>query len=81
MRLVDADPLPEAMKERKGYIGRASDPICLVEDAPTIDAVPVVRCKDCKYKGSLYSIYCAKEHNSEGRDWFCADGERRSPDA
>ena len=42
-----------------------------------VEAVPVVRCKDCKYKGSLYSISCAKQHNSEGRDWFCADGERK----
>ncbi len=40
MRLVDADALLKAMKERKWYIGRASDPVCLVEDAPTIDAVP-----------------------------------------
>lgn len=41
------------------------------------ETAEVVRCKDCKYKGSLYSICCAKEHNSEGRDWFCADGERK----
>ena len=41
MRLVDADPLLEQMKRRKDYVGRPSDPVCLVEDAPTVDAVPV----------------------------------------
>lgn len=29
------------MRRRKDYIGRPSDPVCLVEDAPTVDAVPV----------------------------------------
>ena len=29
------------MKHRKDYVGRPSDAVCLVEDAPTIDAIPV----------------------------------------
>ena len=36
MRLIDADALLEQMKRRKDYVGRPSDPVCLVEDAPTI---------------------------------------------
>ena len=40
--MIDADELLQAMKKRKDYVGRSSDPVCLVEDAPTIDAVPVV---------------------------------------
>ena len=36
MRLIDADALLEQMKHRKEYIGRPSDPVCLVEDAQTI---------------------------------------------
>lgn len=38
-----------------GYRGRCSrgcdfeDACCAIEDAPTIDAVEVVRCKDCKH--------------------------------
>ena len=35
-RLVDADKLAYDMKARKWFIGRASDPDCLVFDAPTI---------------------------------------------
>lgn len=40
-RLVDGDKLMGEMKNRKWMIGRASDPACLVEDAPTI--VPAER--------------------------------------
>ena len=32
-----------------------------VEDAPTIDVVPVVRCKDCKYSEERIAI--CKPHN------------------
>ena len=39
--LVDADKLMGEMKNRKWMIGRASDPDCLVLDAPTI--VPAER--------------------------------------
>ena len=41
-------------------------------DAPTIDAVPVVRCKDCKY---FKTQLCQNEDSHD--DWFCADGERK----
>lgn len=40
MRLIDADALLEKMKHRREYVGRPSDAICLVEDAPTIDVMP-----------------------------------------
>ena len=43
MNLIDKDALLAQMKQRKWYVGRASDPVCLVEDAPTIDAVPYER--------------------------------------
>lgn len=35
-RLIDADALLEKMKHRRDYVGRSSDPICLIEDAPTV---------------------------------------------
>ena len=84
MRPIDADALIEAMKERKGYIGRPSDPVCLVEDAPTIDAIPVVRCRDCVYyksekllrvEGSDY-FTCPANGGLFGPDDFCSSGER-----
>ena len=50
------------------------------------DAVPVVRCKDCKhykintvYPGTNMTMtYCAKTGITvSNSDWYCADGERR----
>jgi len=35
MRLIDADKLLEQMEHRRDYVGRPSDPVCLIEDAPT----------------------------------------------
>ena len=54
--------------------------------SPTIDAIPVVRCKDCKHYRATPG-YCAYDRiwqENKGHvwgmyckpDWFCADGER-----
>ena len=48
-----------------------------LEDAPTVDAVPVVRCKDCKYWEDGYFGYCTKTHTAMDYDAFCSYGERR----
>lgn len=45
MRLIDADALKQAVNER--YHDPWID--MLIRNATTVDAVPVVRCKDCKY--------------------------------
>lgn len=62
----------------------------MIEDAPTVDAVPVVRCGECKhgYKmgavgvGSTeFYIYCNKPHAgnwpTHKADWYCEDGKRK----
>lgn len=69
MRLIEADALiEEALAEGAyGYVD-----VKQIEDAPTVDAVPVVRCKDCKY---FKTWLCQNEDNSD--NWFCADGERK----
>lgn len=64
MRLIDADKLPlDIMPED-------------VDNAPTIDAVPVVRCRECKYHKPI--DYCTK-HKQTGwfDDNFCSYGEQR----
>ncbi len=40
------------------------------------DVVAVVRCKDCKKRGTVYCDldYCGYRQSD---NWFCADGERR----
>ena len=62
-------------------IGDASCRACDIWDAidyyldedisPTIDAVPVVRCKDCR-RNQMCELTL-----HHGKDWFCADGERK----
>lgn len=44
------------------------------------DAVPVVRCKDCKHHDDeeIGMVYCPKQIGGWVKtDWFCADGERK----
>lgn len=87
MRLIDADVLISFM--RKGWrlfpsseLRHTCD-ITDVESAPTIDAVPVVRCKDCKHRdpedhkcdcGALERAGCMFPVSD---DYFCSYGERR----
>lgn len=52
------------------------------EQLPSVDAVEVVRCKDCKHRyidgeNVRYNV-CDLNHNKvQGDDWYCADGERK----
>lgn len=50
--------------------------ICVLHDMPIVDAVPVVRCKDCKYRDGTPgqpNILCAQMHEDD----FCSYGECR----
>ena len=79
MRLIDAD----AVKFNFQY-GRDDNGILLVpyrdakkliEAAKTVDAVPVVRCKDCKHEfGGSCSICWFQKRKP---DDFCSYGERK----
>lgn len=93
MRLIDADAVAEAINDEieiTAEIGTHEADVCkgglimglaYVNTAPTIDAVPVVRCKDCSFwHGNTQ--YCGKFSipNWAQRtppDCFCALGERK----
>ena len=83
MRLIDADELIAVCEilintSTNGYLFEQAK--WLAQDAPTIDAVPVVRCKDCKW-------WTKQEASLQGRcdaygmyptgAWYCARGERK----
>ena len=78
MRLIDADALKtkaircETFKLYDAPVFLKAVGTKEIDKAPTIDAVPVVRCKDCKY---FKTRLCENEDNYD--DWFCADGERK----
>ena len=73
MRPIDADALVEKSWDadtRVGYVQVVD--VGSIEEAPTLDVVPVVRCKDCKHRNEYYS--CSGRRD----DWFCPNGERRN---
>ena len=76
MRLIDADALCELAQNSKDHSVDCND----IMRMPFIDAVPVVRCGECKHldiceRGTLY---CLKtELIISSVDWYCAAGERR----
>lgn len=47
-----------------------------VSDTPTVDAVPVVRCKECKWTGGDFVCYRGVMVQHKPED-FCSYGERR----
>ena len=89
MHLIDIDILSEQMKHRRNYVGRLSDSVCLIEDAPIIE---IICCKDCKWRGKVLSdgsiewpddLYkCPGRVDDPYYDWipdddfYCANGEK-----
>ena len=59
------------------HIGPPGGARKLMEEAPTIDAVEVVRCNDCKNWEDGYFGYCTKNHTAMDYAAFCSYGERR----
>ena len=81
-RYIDADKLkPDTTVFLSLY---AEEPVKVfsqkrIDNAPTVDAVPVVRCKDCKYL-EITGCYgeCGKAIlGIVSPDDFCSRGERR----
>lgn len=74
MRLIDANALiAEYDRVHVGEPGKARK---LMADAPTVDAVPVVRCKDCKHRYS--DSWC--EYVDDDDNFYCAKGKRKDGD-
>ena len=79
MRLIDADALlAEYDRQHEGEPGKARK---LIEDAPAVDAVEVVKCKDCRHitvERGLCFCNVWEKFNGMGYEGFCNYGERRS---
>ena len=99
MRLIDAGPLIDECEELLSIewnqkVSPASWAVAEEEflqrllDAHTVDAVPVVRCKDCLWYENLPLIcHLHSQFYDGGRYWdmfrpddFCSDGERKEGD-
>ena len=77
-RLIDADAFLEKIKRTSRYFDVVFD----VEEMPTVDAVEVVRCRECK-QGEIDDqdfpdqYYCRAGCGWNKGDFYCAYGERK----
>ena len=93
-RLIDADKRIAEIKKlycdgcdnrcgAKCFDCWVDDAMCLIDDATTVDAVPVVRCRDCKHRGTDYCIFHIKGEPADEEllrkldNDFCSYGERK----
>lgn len=91
MRLVDVDDLGVGRCSKDvlpaAYCAGWNGLLGLIEKAPTVDAVPVTRCKDCKHlcvwnRKDIYA-FCPKTNivflpfDKDTRTFFCSLGERK----
>ena len=96
MRLIDADSAKLAVSDYKIFrcqLGGLMDVAEFIDDQPTIDAVPVVRCRECKHhrdKNEQERQYLVEDilictspgatddcWNAVWPDHFCSCGERK----
>lgn len=75
MRLIDADALGVGRCSRNllpaDYCAGWNGMVRLLEKAPTVDAVEVVRCRDCKhYKPDEYECGCDFAGGRK-KQWLC----------
>ena len=92
MRLIDADKLLEnykkwipqlSSKEDEGDRRGVETCIAVLEDTPAVDAVPVVRCRECKHRGTDDCIFHIKGEPADEElllkldNDFCSYGERK----
>lgn len=84
MRLIDADALIDDINAAKDNYGMgavvASTLKRYIMRQPTIDAVPVVRCRDCvhmerRFNGRFCKVWCM--FNGMGDDGFCNYAARK----
>lgn len=84
MRLIDADALKDLLKEycvdgdsivQTWYCTMGIDDC--IDNAPTVDAIPIVRCADCKYSGAWFghTMKCKKFHQLFDESFYCTFGE------
>lgn len=95
MRLIDVDKFILALMDAALSSVDEDTILDLVDSVPTVDAVPVVRCKDCKHStlpseltqrygkpGTLtcHNMHAPSNRRNVGSNDFCSYGERKEND-
>lgn len=84
MRLIDADGLKRDLRGYNAYVEQT------IDRQPTVDAEPVVRCKDCYYCRKYNEMWrfpkldvllCTRLYDGDGEEVsaedYCSRGERK----
>lgn len=85
MRLIDISPLIEARDKCEDMECRDCElevrdceyMMVLLMKMPTIDAVPVIRCKDCKHRYIKNDVWTCPFGLPSGPDGYCSYAERK----
>ena len=95
MRLIDADQASsienlDQYSDLAAVLGDVQTVRDILADAPTIDAVPVVRCRECAHykicdewengKRMLCEIHHHSYLDHDGDNHFCSWGQRKEAD-
>ena len=75
----------EALSAIKQAFEKGEGPSLYIKRIPAADVAPVVRCKDCRWRGRedcamFYRCECGEQHTWETDNDFCSWGERRDRD-
>lgn len=65
----------------ESYLAGNKEILEMIDSAPIVDAVEVVRCGECIHsRPPLFphptKLFCTIIEQHRGPDWFCADGEK-----
>lgn len=82
MRLIESDKFILSLMDASLSSVDEDTIIDLVDSIPTVDAVPVVRCKDCEYSYDEISYLCCSHgvcvDCEVPPNFYCAYGKRRA---
>ena len=77
MKLIDADKLLGLMSDPMFKEGFRETMKIIIKNTPTVDAVPVVRCKDCKHYNTIGCSkgfgWCENIGRGTSDNFYCAE--------
>jgi hypothetical protein len=80
VKLIDADKLLGLMSDLMFKEGFRETMKTIIKNTPTVDAVPVVRCKDCKHYNTIGCSkgfgWCENMDRGVSDNFYCANGKQ-----
>lgn len=80
MRLIVANALKDRIRQEPTDGMYTAEILEAIDEVPTVDAVPVVRCRDCFFSSTFRNcLYCDHARGPAGvvdPEHFCAFGKR-----